>query len=159
MYCLWINMWIIEHNSCSKICPAVDVKPNMCSVSQKEASPPAEELKSNTWWHLWCALTNHGFQVPFEPKRFLQLSVAGQAASLQLLVAMNDIRSGPQRSQMWFKAEWWALLPLLVIADAWCNIFAHLIFRFWLPFMNIISHKHNEENEGIAWWSGWGRCG
>lgn len=100
-------------------------------------------------------------QLSFEPKRFLQLSVSGQAASLQLLAVMSGFQSGLRwRTPVWFKDEWWALLCFACNYWGWMHYFCLFNSQFfrcllWTP----ISHKHNEKNEVISRVSGWSRCG
>lgn len=151
-------MWIIERNSCLKICPCCGRQAEYVQRFPQRSLAAYRRIKIK---HMVTSVVHSHtprLQVSSEPKRFLQLSVSGQAASLQRWVVSNQ--GYDEEHQCGSKMSAGPFFALLVITEAGCTIFAYSIFLFlrcllWTP----ISHKHNEKNEVISWVSGWSRCG
>ena len=134
----------------SEFAPVVDVKLNMCNISQEEASMPIEESKSNTWLHLWCTLTNIGSKCYLNTR---------DVCSCEYLVKL--ILCHPHCE--WFYTR--ANMKSANVAQRWVSFFAFLRsaiicfpFSLVLPFIMTLSQKYYKKDEVIFWVNPWGRC-
>lgn len=110
VHCLWINMWIIECNSCLRICPCCGCQAEYVQRFPERSLTADRRIKIK---HMVTSVVHshkHWLKVLFEHKRCVQLSVSGQASSLPLLVVSGFTQGQQWRMQMWLRDEWWVFL-------------------------------------------------